>query len=49
MGPMRSILNRVLVSASLGHFSVDMYSGMLPVILLGLKPVVTQERGLAVE
>lgn len=31
---MRSFLNRVLVSASLGHFSTDMYSGMLPFILL---------------
>lgn len=33
---MSLLRNRILVTAALGHFSVDMYSGMLPLILLGL-------------
>ncbi|MFN8482149.1 MAG: MFS transporter [Anaerolineae bacterium] len=37
---MRNILflmrNRALATVTLGHFSVDMFSGMLPLILLGL-------------
>ncbi|MBI3913647.1 MAG: MFS transporter, partial [Chloroflexi bacterium] len=33
---MNLLRNRALLAATLGHFSVDMYSGMLPLILLTL-------------
>ena len=33
---MSLLRNPVLLAATLGHFSVDMYSGMLPLILLAL-------------
>src|SRR5512142_1758835 len=33
---MSLLRNPVLIAATLGHFTVDMYSGMLPLILLAL-------------
>lgn len=33
---MRLLKNRTLLAATFGHFSVDMYSGMVPLILLAL-------------
>lgn len=35
---MSLLKNRYLLAATFGHFSVDMYSGMLPLILLALTP-----------
>lgn len=35
---LRLIKDRYLLAATFGHFSVDMYSGMLPLILLALTP-----------
>lgn len=35
---MALLKNRNLLAATFGHFSVDMYSGMLPLILLALTP-----------
>lgn len=35
---MSVLKNRYLLAATFGHFSVDMYSGMLPLILLALTP-----------
>jgi FSR family fosmidomycin resistance protein-like MFS transporter len=35
---MSFLWNRYLLAATFGHFSVDMYSGMLPLILLALTP-----------
>ena len=40
---MSLLKNRTLLAATFGHFSVDMYSGMLPLILLAL----TQSLGLS--
>ena len=36
---MSLLKNRYLLAATFGHFSVDMYSGMLPLILLALTPL----------